>query len=180
MKGNSSGSFLKILAPYVLGMVGNHIKKNALSPAGIAKLLSGQSEYVQKAAPAELINGLGFANVGGSNIASGAKRTASAAAAATGSVASASAQKASGGLGKLLPWLLLAGVIWLLSSLFGRGSGIDIDKSPIDLSKSKSVLGNMAKSATEGVGAIAGKAVDGMQDAAKGVGAVAGLSLIHI
>ena len=99
MKGNSSGSFLKILAPYVLGMVGNHIKKNALSPAGIAKLLSGQSEYVQKAAPAELINGLGFANVGGSNIASGAKRTASAAAAATGSVASASAQKASGGLG---------------------------------------------------------------------------------
>ena len=35
----------------------------------------------------------------------------------------------------------------------------------------------MAKSATEGVGAIAGKAVDGMQDAAKGVGAVAGAAV---
>ncbi len=182
MKSNASGSFMKIVAPYVLGMVGNHIKKNALSPAGIANLFLGQKEFVQKATPAELAQGLGFANMIGScqtgktsgkscsmtqkasTSHAGGKIKAGAAA------ATASTTKASGGLGKFIPFLLLAGLLWLLSSFFGKGSGVAIDKSAIDLSKSKSMLGKVMDSAKDGVGAVAGSAMDGV----KGVGDMAG------
>ena len=105
------------------------------------------------------MNGLGFANIGKTTSANTGNRAA----------AASTASKSSGGLGKFLPWLLIAGLIWLLSSLFGRGSGVDIDRTPIDLSKSKSVLGNMVDSAKDGVGAVTGKAVDGIQGAADGV-----------
>lgn len=66
-KGNAQ-SLLALLAPFVMGMIGKHVKEKGLGAGGLMGLLAGQGTFLQQAAPAGLAGLLGlsgFSGIGG-------------------------------------------------------------------------------------------------------------------
>jgi Bacterial protein of unknown function (DUF937) len=114
-------SLIGMLAPVVLGQLGQQQKSAGLDASGLAKMLMGQKENISAAMPgdfAKLLGGSGLLDaIGGAAPAAPAKPAPSLMSSSTSSAAKPAAQASSG---SWMPWLLAvaaAGVLWY--SIFG-------------------------------------------------------------
>ncbi len=106
LKRNSTSSFLSMLAPLVLGMIGKQVRKNKLDAGGLMDLLTGQRSIVEKALPAGMGSLLGFADTG--------SRT---------TTSNYSSHSSSSGGGGWLKWVIGLLALLLLGYLLMRGCG---------------------------------------------------------
>ena len=95
----SSSSLLNIAAPLIMGVLAKQVKSQGLGISGLASMLMGQRDHVKAAIPAGIgsilnMNSLGDF-VGDSN-----QKT-----------ANTNVEEATGGLSKILPWVLLALIV---------------------------------------------------------------------
>lgn len=164
LKKNSTGSLLKLAAPFIMGVIGKQIKGKGLS--FLSDLLMGQKDHVAKAMPAGMGNLLGFSSLG--NMLGGAgdavKNTAAAATGAARSAATstvnASKEAASTGMGWIkwaLPLLLIGGLAWWF---LGKGNPADMVKDGME------TVGDAAGNAANAVGDAAAATGDAVADAA--------------
>ncbi len=166
------GSILRLAAPMLVGMLGKHVKKSGLSAKGLMDFLTGQKDYVKKAAPAGLGSALGFAGFG-DDIADAADRAADKVGDTVEEVADAGGSM----MRKLLPWLgiavLLFGIYWLMTgrkpaeavSDAGDAVGNVVDKTAEVAGDAAKAVANTAGDAAEAVGDAAGAAVDAAGEA---------------
>lgn len=68
LKKSSSSSLLKMAAPFLMSMIGKHVKSNGLGVSGLMDLLSGQKSHVASALPSGFGSALGLANFGDGNL----------------------------------------------------------------------------------------------------------------
>ena len=59
LKGSAASSLIKMAAPFLMSMVGKHIKNKALDAVGLGKFLGGQRANVQSSMPSGLLSSLG-------------------------------------------------------------------------------------------------------------------------
>lgn len=183
----SSSSLIGMLAPIVMSVLRRQRNSQGLDAGGLANMLSGQRDNIAAAMPAGFDThlekeGLGDSLLGGlrsgastvtstvSNVGSAAGNTASnigagtAAAGAAAVGAGAAATRGGGGiLRKLIPLLILLGILWLLWKLFMGGGAGDV------MDKAKDV-GSSAVETTKSVGESATGAVSGAVSAVTGGG----------
>ncbi len=191
----SSGSLIGMLAPIVMSVLRRQRNSQGLDAGGLASMLSGQRDNIAAAMPSGFDThlekeGLGDSLLGGlrggadavtstvSNVGSAVGSTASnigsagtaaaGAAAATAVGAGAAATRSGGGLmRKLIPLLILLGILWLLWKLFmGGGAGDVMDKAK--------EAGSAAVETTKSVGESATGAVSGAVSSVTGGGDMAG------
>jgi outer membrane protein OmpA-like peptidoglycan-associated protein len=170
LKKNSTGSLLKMAAPFLMGLIGNQIKGKGLG--ALTDLIMGQKDHVANAMPSGMGSLLGFTGLG--DIVGGAtdaiKDTASAATVAATSTAAGAAgavgdavdavgdvAKSTGnGLMKwLVPIVILAGLAFWF---FNKGG----DKMVTD---GMETVGDAAADATGAVGDAASATLDYAKDA---------------
>jgi hypothetical protein len=72
----SINSLLGMLAPVVMAIVGKQVKVGGLDAGSLARLLSGQAEYLAPAIPSEMRSSMGIANLTGDSSAPRKKETA--------------------------------------------------------------------------------------------------------
>lgn len=180
----SSGSLIGMLAPIVMSVLRRQRNSQGLDAGGLASMLSGQRDNIAAAMPAGFDThlekeGLGDSLLGGlrggtdrvaSGVSSGVSSvgagTAAAGAAAVG--AGAAATRGGGGiLKKLIPLLILLGILWLLWKFFLSGGAGDV------MDKAKDA-GNAAVETTKSVGETATGAVSGAVSGVTGGGDMAG------
>lgn len=187
----SSGSLIGMLAPIVMSVLRRQRNSQGLDAGGLANMLSGQRENIAAAMPSGFDThlekeGLGDSLLGGlrsgastvtstvSNVGSNVGSTASnigagtAAAGAAAVGAGAAATRGGGGiLRKLIPLLILLGILFLLWKLFMGGGADDV------MDKAKDV-GSSAVETTKSVGESATGAVSGAVSSVTGGGDMAG------
>ena len=194
IKKSSSSGLLGMVGPLVMSYLGRKIRKEGLDALGLGKLLGGQAPNIAAALPGGIGDLIGFAKNTGDSVSRTAASTRETVTRATSNVretASAAASTAtkhveggSGGGGKWLWPLLIAGLIgagWY----FMKGSGnnvMDAAGSVVD------AAGDAAGSAVDAAGSVAdaagnaagsavdaaGNAVDAVGDAASGAMAALG------
>ncbi len=64
LKGSATSSLIKMAAPFLMSMVGRHIKNKALDAVGLGKWLGGQRGSVKSAMPGGLLSSLGAGFLG--------------------------------------------------------------------------------------------------------------------
>ncbi len=121
---NSTSSFLSLLAPVMMGLIGKQVRKSNLDAGGLMSLLKGQQSMLNKAMPAGMGSLLGFADSTGSS---------------SHSSSTGSGSSSSGG-GGMLKWLLLGlAALLLLGWLFRSGcsgstsTAADSDGSEVEM-----------------------------------------------
>lgn len=182
---SSSSSLMGMIAPIAMGMIGRYAKNKALDAVGLGSFLRGQRSGVMGALPSAISNLMGGndkMNVRetAGNVTRGAtntvKNTGRAAANATTEVA----EKASGGIGRILRWAIPIVAILGLLSWFGLRTGVDAIDNAGDkivnttgnvVDKTKDVAAGAAdatKNAAAGAADMAKDAGNAVVDAGKG------------
>ncbi len=64
LKGSAASSLIKMAAPFLMSMVGRHIKNKALDAVGLGKFLGGQRQHVKSSMPSGLLSSLGAGFLG--------------------------------------------------------------------------------------------------------------------
>ena len=64
LKGSAASSLIKMAAPFLMSMVGRHIKNKALDAVGLGKFLGTQRGYAKSAMPGGLLSALGAGFLG--------------------------------------------------------------------------------------------------------------------
>jgi len=64
LKGSAASSLIKMAAPFLMSMVGRHIKNKALDAVGLGKFLGNQRSHVKSAMPSGLLSALGSSFLG--------------------------------------------------------------------------------------------------------------------
>ncbi len=64
LKGSATSSLIKMAAPFLMSMVGRHMKNKALDAVGLGKWLGGQRASVKSAMPGNLLSSLGGSFLG--------------------------------------------------------------------------------------------------------------------
>jgi len=64
LKGSATSSLIKMAAPFLMSMVGRHIKNKALDAVGLGKWLGGQRASVKSSMPGGLLSSLGAGFLG--------------------------------------------------------------------------------------------------------------------
>ena len=59
LKGSAASSLIKMAAPFLMSMVGRHIKNKALDAVGLGKFLGSQRQHAQSSMPGGLLSSLG-------------------------------------------------------------------------------------------------------------------------
>ena len=59
LKGSAASSLIKMAAPFLMSMVGRHIKNKALDAVGFGKFLGGQRQHIKSSMPTGLLSSLG-------------------------------------------------------------------------------------------------------------------------
>jgi len=59
LKGSAASSLIKMAAPFLMSMVGKHLKNKALDAVGLGKFLGSQRQYAQSSMPQGLLSALG-------------------------------------------------------------------------------------------------------------------------
>jgi outer membrane protein OmpA-like peptidoglycan-associated protein len=157
IRGSSARSILGMVAPLLLGVIGDRVKKDALDTNGLSRLLADQKGEVMAAMPTGLAGVAGLSGLAGAttessrDLAIDARRRA--AEVATGPTVPA--ERAGGGFNWLWPVLGVAAIaaIWF----FTRGGGQGMDD---DASRMAGGAAAALDSAGERVAAAAGGAVD--------------------
>lgn len=155
IRGSSARSLLGMVAPLLLGVIGDRVKKDGLDTGGLSRLLNDQRGEVMAALPAGLESAAGLSQLEGAatastrDIASDARRRASEV--ATGPTVPA----VRGGFNWMWPVLGVAAIaaIWFFTR--GGGQGMEDDASRMAGGAAAAI-----DSAGERVAAAAGGAVD--------------------
>ncbi len=168
----SSKSLLSMAAPLLMSVIGKQVKTNNLGVTGLVDLLKGQSGFIGKMMPsglASLSSSLGLADLG-----DGVKQTASRAtntvretATATRTAATQTTEKASGGIGKILPWLGLL-LLGLLGAYFLRGCDGAVGDVANKVTETTENAVDATKDAATTVVETTGDVVEGAGDALTG------------
>ena len=196
LKGSATSSLIKMAAPFLMSMVGKHIKNKALDAVGFGKFLGSQKQHVQSSMPSGLLSALGGSFLGkGASVASGLASSGMDAGKKVVGGAGKLAGDAVGGAGKLagnavggaanlagnvggaaaktggsfLKWLIPLLLLLGIGGYFGFGPGLGgaADMAKDAASKTANVAGDAAKGA-------AGAAGDAMKGAAGALGGVFG------
>ena len=64
LKGSAASSLIKMAAPFLMSMVGRHIKNKALDAVGLGKFLGSQRSHVKSSMPGNLLSALGGSFLG--------------------------------------------------------------------------------------------------------------------
>ncbi len=64
LKGSAASSLIKMAAPFLMSMVGRHIKNKALDAVGLGKFLGTQRQHVKSSMPSGLLSALGAGFLG--------------------------------------------------------------------------------------------------------------------
>ncbi len=64
LKGSAASSLIKMAAPFLMSMVGRHIKNKALDAVGLGKFLGSQRQHVKSSMPSGLLSALGAGFLG--------------------------------------------------------------------------------------------------------------------
>ena len=64
LKGSAASSLIKMAAPFLMSMVGRHIKNKALDAVGLGKFLGSQRQHAQAGMPSGLLSSLGGSFLG--------------------------------------------------------------------------------------------------------------------
>ena len=64
LKGSAASSLIKMAAPFLMSMVGKHIKNKALDAVGFGKFLGSQRQHVKSSMPSGLLSALGGSFLG--------------------------------------------------------------------------------------------------------------------
>ncbi|MFK8008501.1 MAG: DUF937 domain-containing protein [Saprospiraceae bacterium] len=169
----SSSSIMSMAAPLVMGMVGKYIKSKALDAMGLSKFLGSQSKHVASALPAGMGSLLGFNPSGMGDRVEAAANTARATVTET-------ANEGGGLLKKLIPLLLILGVLGYFGWNAMSGSGVTdaISEAGDKISETAKGAGNVVADAAntvgETVGDVANTAGETVGDAAATVGGAVG------
>ena len=137
MKSGSTSSLMKLALPILMSVVGKKVKNDGLGLDGFMDLISGQKQHVAAAAPAGFMDklsnamGLGAVTAGAANVAGRVQSTAGKVTETTTktvkpvttkkveTVRKPEPSKGGGGFGRILPILLILGLLaaaaWLLS-----------------------------------------------------------------
>lgn len=202
----SSGSLIGMLAPIVMSVLRRQRNSQGLDAGGLASMLSGQRDNIAAAMPAgfdthlqkeglgdSLLGGLrGGASTVSSAVSGGTDRVASSVSSGVSSVgagtaaagaaavgAGAAATRGGGGiLKKLIPLLILLGILWLLWKFFlGGGAGDVMDKAKDAGNAAVETTKSVGETATGAVKSVGETATGGVSGAVSGVsGAVSGLT----
>jgi outer membrane protein OmpA-like peptidoglycan-associated protein len=118
IRSGSATSLLSLAAPLVMGALQKYISGNKLDAGGLQSLLAGQSQFLSGKLNDSVLGaaGLGSAATFLSGLGGAATKMATGAAGTATAAASTAVAAGSSGLGKLLPWLIGAGVLLLLAS----------------------------------------------------------------
>ena len=181
MGSSSSGSLMRMAAPFVISMIGRYIKQKALNPAAIASMFMGQKSNIQNAMPAGLMKELGgFSQL--ANFAAGTGEACSMKSKATkgeacsmkskgmdaAAIASTQNKSGGGGLGWLIPFILFGAIAYGLYSMFaGSGAVESAKRGMASVGEGVSKVGDVA-------GSVAGTVGDAAGGVAKGAANVAG------
>lgn len=103
LKSGSSSSLLSMAAPILMGVLGKQVTSQGLGVSGLANLLMSQKDSVKAALPAGMGSILNLDGLG--DFLGNAKS-------AAGSAVNAVEEEAKGGISKLLPWILLAALLF--------------------------------------------------------------------
>ena len=189
IKSGSASSLVKMAAPFLMSMLGKHIKNKALDAVGLGKFLGTQKSHVAGAIPGVLGNvlGLGSSFLGGasdsgkkviSNVSNSGKRMVEGAGGAAGNVVRGAGNLAGGTVdagkkagGSLLKWLLpLFLVLLALGWLAKQGCNTGIDALDDAAAKATSTTEGLANDAADATKNVADGAKDMAGDAADAVG----------
>ena len=120
---SSSTSLLNMVTPLLMGVVGKHLKNKELDVMALGKLLVGQEEHLKTAAPAGLLDKLGFASLTTRATDHAKEETAE---------VKATEVKATGSslMSRLGPWLVLVslalGLLYFMRSCGGREDAVEV------------------------------------------------------
>ena len=64
LKGSAASSLIKMAAPFLMSMVGRHIKNKALDAVGLGKFLGSQRQHAKSSMPSGLLSALGAGFLG--------------------------------------------------------------------------------------------------------------------
>lgn len=186
----SSSSIMSMAVPLVMGMVGKYFKSKALDAMGLSNFLNSQSRYVADAMPAGMANLIGFSMPDSSGL---GDKVEAAASIARNTLAEAT-NEGGGLLKKLLPLLLILGVLGYLGWNYLSGSNVsntvssvgdkmsetskgaddmvsDADSTVRDkVGDAASTAGEMASDAADAIAAKAKEALAGVTFATGSVG----------
>ena len=188
LKGSATSSLIKMAAPFLMSMVGRHLKNKALDAVGLGKFLGSQRQHVKSSMPSSLLSSLGGSFLGkGASAVSGlandgfdaGKKVVGGATDAAGKVVGGAAdagKKLVGGAadlagnvgdtavktgGSIFKWLIPLFLLALVGSFFGLRTGC-------------SAVDNTVNATKDAAGAVVDKTADVAGDAAGAVGDVAG------
>jgi len=68
MKSSATSSLIKMAAPFVISMIGKHVRSNGLNAGGLMDLLKGQKQHVSSALPSGMAGAMGLSGFGPSGI----------------------------------------------------------------------------------------------------------------
>jgi len=182
MKSGSTSSLLKLALPMLMSVIGKKVKNDGLGLDGFMDLLSGQEKHVQAAAPSgfmdKLLGAFGVASLGGvvNSATNSIKHTADKATTTvkdtTTRVASTVAgdnhnnddKKGGGGFGRILPLLLILGLLALAAYLLTRGCDNDVTDSMKD---GADKIGDTVKDGADTVGDAMASGADAIYSGGK-------------
>jgi outer membrane protein OmpA-like peptidoglycan-associated protein len=189
IKSGSASSLIKMAAPFLMSMLGRHIKNKALDAVGLGKFLGTQKSSVAGALPGVLGNvlGLGSSFLGGasdagkkvvSGVSDSGKKMVEGATGAAGNVVRGAGNVAEGAVdvgkkagGSLLKWLLpLFLVLLALGWLAKQGCNTGIDALDDAAAKTVNATEGVASGAVDATKNVAEGAKDMAGDAANAVG----------
>jgi len=176
---SSSSSMMSMIAPIAMGIIGRYVKNKALDAVGLGSFLRGQRSNVMGSMPSAISSLMGGNKV--TNTTTNVRETAGNISRATNTISNAGknvaatttdvAEKASGGIGRILKFAIPIIALLGIASYFGLSSGIDAVDNAGD--KIANTTGNMvegAKDMTKGAADIAKDAGKGAADMAKDAG----------
>ncbi len=203
LKGSAASSLIKMAAPFLMSMVGRHIKNKALDAVGLGKFLGSQRSHVKSSMPGNLLSSLGAGFLGkGASAVTGlasdgldaGKKVVGNAAGAVGNVAGGAVgagKKVVGGAadlagnvggaaaktgGSILKWLIPVALLIAVAGWFGLGPGLGgaAEAAKGAVEKTANVAGDAAKGAADMAGDAAKGAADMAGDAVKGAAGAVG------
>jgi outer membrane protein OmpA-like peptidoglycan-associated protein len=128
LKSSTVTRLLALVVPLILGILKKHVSSNRLDAGGLSSLLAGQTDFLRGSLDSRLAGALGLPSVEAVAADAGARTRETSR--AVREEAAYAADRGSGMLGKLVPWLVAAAVVLALFSIFrnqGRKAGETVE-----------------------------------------------------
>jgi len=171
LSGGKASGLMTLLVPVITGILGKQVRSGGLGASGLQALLGGQKQHIASALGSDFSQKLGLGSFLGTSGAATSASTATTSTRTTTAAASTSSSAATktggtggggggGGLFKLLPFLILGLLAFLLLKFCKRS---DSDGSLLD--KAADTVSDASGAVVDGAKAAGGAVVDGAQAA---------------